>query len=402
MISTKTLLGTALLATTLLFTSCEKDFDTPPVKELPIGNIITIADLRAMWVNQDIKITDDLSVFAVITMDERSGNIYKESYIQDETGAIDLRLLSSGGLYEGDSIRIYLKGTVLSKYNQMLQLDSVDVDNNVVKQATLKNRTPELLSGISQITAAHQAKLVRLDNVQFSSADLGQTYADAINQQSVSRMLQDANGNQIIVRTSGYANFAGDTVPSMNGTFIGVVSQYNNDLQLLIRDPKELAFINPRTVIKDFEDQSITSGGWTVQTPVGSIPWAVATFSNNTYANMANYVAPTNYAAETWLISPSYDFSASTAPTLKFKSAYKYTGPLLEVLISTDYVSGAPSSGTWAPLSAILSPGNFTWTNSGTVSLGAYLQSNVHIAYKYTGTGSSGSTWEIDDINIQK
>lgn len=402
MILSKTFLGTALLATTLLFTSCEKDFDAPPVKELPIGNIITVADLRAMWVNQDVKITDDLSLFAVVTMDERSGNIYKESYIQDETGAIDLRLLSSGGLYEGDSIRIYLKGTVLSKYNQMLQLDSVDVDNNVVKQATLKNRTPELLSSISQITAAHQAKLIRLDNVQFSSADLGQTYANAVNQQSQNRMLQDANGNQIIVRTSGYANFAGDTIPSMNGTFIGVVSQYNNDLQLLIRDPKELAFVNPRTVIKDFEDQSITSGGWTVETPIGSIAWHVATFSNNSYGNMSNYVAPNNFAAESWLISPSYDFSASTAPTLKFKSAYKYTGPTMEVLISTDYVSGAPSTGTWTPLSVTLSPGNFTWTNSGTVSLAAYLQPNVHIAYKYTGTGTSGSTWEVDDINIQK
>lgn len=402
MITSKTLLGTALLATILLFTSCEKDFDTPPVKELPVGNIITLADLRAMWVNQDIKITDDLSVFAVVTMDERTGNIYKESYIQDETGAIDLRLLSGGGLYEGDSVRIYLKGTVLSKYNQMLQLDSVDVDNNVVKQATLKNRTPELLSSIAQITAAHQAKLIRLENVQFSSADLGQTYADAINQQSVSRILQDANGNQIIVRTSGYANFAGDTVPSLNGSFIGIVSQYNNDLQLLIRDPKELNFVNPRNLIKDFEDQSVTSGGWTVQTPVGTIAWSVATFSNNSYGNMSNYVNPSNFAAESWLISPSYDFSTSTTPTLKFKSAYKYTGPTLEVLISTDYVSGAPSTGTWTPLTAILSPGNFTWTNSGTVSLAAYLQPNVHIAYKYTGTTTSGSTWEVDDINIQK
>lgn len=403
MITTKKLLGTLALASTIAFTSCEKEFDTPPIKELPSGSVITIADLRNMWVTQDIKITDDLSVYGVITMDESSGNIYKEAYIQDATGGIDLRLLSSGGLYEGDSVRVYLNGTIVSKYNQMLQLDSVDVDNNVIKQSTQQYRNPELITDISQITAAHQAQLIQLNNVQFSSADMGQTYADAQNQQSQNRMLEDANGNQIIVRTSGYANFAGDTVPSGNGTFIGVVSQYNNDLQLLIRRPSELSLNGQRNVIKDFEDQSITSGGWTVQTPIGSINWHVASFSNNYYGNMSNYVAPNNLAAESWLISPSYDFSNSTMPTLQFKSAYKYNGPTMEVLISTDYDGvSAPSTANWSPLSPILSPGNFTWTNSGVVDLSAYTQASVYIAFKYTGSNIDGSTWEVDDINIKE
>lgn len=403
MITTKKLLGTLALATTVLFTSCEKEFDTPPIKELPTGSVITIADLRNMWTTQDVKISDDLSVYGVITMDETSGNIYKEAYIQDATGGIDLRLMSSGGLYEGDSVRVYLNGTVVAKYNQMLQLDSVDVDNNVIKQSTEQFRSPELLTDISQITAGHQAQLIQLNNVQFSSADLGQTYADAQNQQSQNRMLEDANGNQIIVRTSGYANFAGDTVPSGNGTFIGVVSQYNNDLQLLIRRPSELSLNGQRNQIKDFEDQSITSGGWTVQTPVGSINWHVASFSNNYYGNMSNYVAPNNFAAESWLISPSYDFSNSTMPTLQFKSAYKYNGPTMEVLVSTDYDGvSTPSTATWSALSPLLSPGNFTWTNSGTVDLSAYTQASVYIAFKYTGSNSDGSTWEVDDINIKE
>lgn len=388
-----------------MFTSCEKEFDTPPIKELPSGSVITIADLRNMWVTQDVKITDDLSVYGVITMDETSGNIYKEAYIQDVTGGIDLRLMSSGGLYEGDSVRVYLKGTIVSKYNQMLQLDSVDVDNNVIKQSTEQFRSPELLSDIAQITATHQAQLIQLNNVQFSSADIGQTYADAQNQQSQNRMLEDANGNQIIVRTSGYANFAGDTVPSGNGTFIGVVSQYNNDLQLLIRRPSELSLNGERNVIKDFEDQSITSGGWTVQTPVGSAPyeWHVASFNNNYYANMSNWTGSSNLASETWLISPSYDFSNSTMPTLQFTSAYKYNGPTMEVLISTNYDGvSAPSTASWSQLSPILSPGNFTWTSSGVVDLSAYTQSSVYIAFKYTGTNSDGSTWEVDDINIKE
>ena len=53
--------------------------------------------------------------------------------------AINVRLVSSGGLYEGDSIRINLNGTILDEYNGMLQLDNVDVDINVQKFFTPNN-----------------------------------------------------------------------------------------------------------------------------------------------------------------------------------------------------------------------------------------------------------------------
>ncbi len=51
-----------------------------------------------------------MSTYGVVVGDESSGNIYKNSYVQDSTGAINLRLINPGGLYVGDSIRIYLKG----------------------------------------------------------------------------------------------------------------------------------------------------------------------------------------------------------------------------------------------------------------------------------------------------
>jgi hypothetical protein len=398
----KKLLGLASIATVVFFTSCDKEFDTPPIKELPTGNIITIADLRAMWVTEDVKITDDISLYAVVTMDEQTGNIYKESYIQDATGAINLRLQSSGGLYEGDSVRVYLKGTIVSKYNQMMQLDSVDVDNNIIKQATQHNRTPELISDISQITAAHQAKLIRLENVQFNSAELGQTYADAANQQSMNHMLEDAAGNQIIVRTSGYANFADDTIPSLNGSFIGVVSQYNNDLQLLIRDPNELNFTNARAQIKYFSDQSITSGGWTVQNIVGSVNWTTsdAGSTGNFYGVITN--TSSNLICETWYISPSTNLSASTAPFFSFRSATFSSNPDLEIYVSTDYDGvSLPATATWTLLSPILSSGSWSWTSSGNIDLSSYMQPSVYVAFKYTGTGSAWTTWEIDDLNIK-
>lgn len=51
-----------------------------------------------------------------------------------------------------------------------MQLDSVDVDNNVVKQATLVHIEP-IVTTISPIgSVAHQSMLVRLDSVEFVTA----------------------------------------------------------------------------------------------------------------------------------------------------------------------------------------------------------------------------------------
>lgn len=63
----------------------------------------------------------------------------------------------------------------------MLQLDSVDVDNNVVKQSTLVHVEPQEVT-MSQITPAMQGKLIRLNNVQFVEGDTGRTYATTIMQ----------------------------------------------------------------------------------------------------------------------------------------------------------------------------------------------------------------------------
>ena len=414
---TKKITGILLLAGITLFSvSCKKDFDAPPIKTIPEGNKITIADLKAMYQGTPLKITNELSMFAVVTMDEQSGNIYKEAYIQDETGAINLRLLSSGGLYQGDSVRVFLKGTILSTYNQMMQLDSVDVDNNIIKQATKRDRQPDVFTSINQVTTGHQAKLIKLENVQFKSNELGNTYADGTLLKTLNRTLIDSLGDTIIVRTSGYANFANEAIPNGSGSLIVIVSQFNSTLQLLIRNPNEVVFDKPRfgstppppgnSLTKNFQDQSITSGGWTTQLVTGTYNWTTsdAGSTGNFYAMMSNYNFSTNSntASEAWLISPAIDLSASTNSSLDFRNAYKYTGDPIVVYASTNYDGvSAPSSATWTQLGVNLSTGNFSWENGGPVSLNSYIGNNaVYIAFKYTGTNSSGSTWEVDDIVI--
>jgi len=396
-----------LSATALVLVGCEKELDSPPLRTLPVGAVLTVAELRALYTTEPVHFDSAKSVYAVVTADEESGNLYKNVYVQDHTGAIVLRLLNSGGLYQGDSIRIYLPGTVLSSYQGLLQLDSVDVDNNVVKQAAGVQKQPELVT-IAQITPAMQGKLVRLEGVEFLASEIGLTYANAVTQQTVNRTLTDCNAN-VLVRNSGYANFAGQPLPSGNGSFVAVVGQFNTDMQLFIRNISEVQLNGPRCsgalpiIMKNFNDESVTSGGWSTWTD-NNIPWTTGTAGtgnpDGAYGLCRNYINSVNVPGEAWLISPAIDLSGATNPALSFVTACNYTGPVLEVLVSTDYATGAPSTATWTPLAPALSTGSWTWTPSGDLPLTAFLSSNVRVAFKYTGTSTTGRTWEVDLIQI--
>ncbi|MGE0561641.1 MAG: DUF5689 domain-containing protein [Flavobacteriales bacterium] len=387
--------------------SCTKEFDDPTVKTIPTGTVMTIAEVRALHVpGQEVKITQDISVYGVVTADETTGNLYKESYIQDETGALYLRFTSSTGLYVGDSIRVNINGAKILKYNQMLQVDSLHADNSVFKIKTQQFRNPQVVT-ISDLLAdieGFQGKLIQLDNVRFVERNQSLTYADGVNKVSTSRFLEDLSANQIEVRTSGYANFANDTLPAGSGTFVGISAQYNTGIQLLIRNTNEVDLYGtiPTEIIKNFDDLSLTSGGWTTQYPVVNNTWTVSTFSGNSYAYITN--GSTKKVGESWLISPSFDFSTSSAPQFNFKTATFAANSALKVMISTDYVSGLPSTGTWTDITSSFaySTGSWAWVNSGNFNLNAYQQSNVHIAFKFLGTASSWDTWEVDNVKIIK
>jgi len=259
----------------------DNDFDMPEPKEIAVGEVHTISDIRQMFSENDqqpIRFTEDASIYGVITMDGTSGNIYRSAYLQGSEAAINLRIMSPGGLYQGDSIRINLKGTTLSAYEQMLQLDSVHTGNNVVKLATQIEKQPIETDIITLLTDnSYQAKLVKLDNVEFSAQDLGKTFADAENLETVNRFLRDCNGNEIIVRTSGYSNFADSLLPAGNGSIVAVMAQFRSEKQLYIRSIDEVMMQNDRCAEQNNTDiisiAEIRQGfleGWQ-QIPAGKI-----------------------------------------------------------------------------------------------------------------------------------
>lgn len=406
---------TTLALSLFILNACKRKFELPPKKaDQANSGSITIDSIYARYnayyaaaVTKYYKFNGDVTLTCTVTADEVSGNIYKSIYVKDATGTMQVKMLNAGGFFVGDQIRINLNGVTLDDYGKMVQLDSVDTEKHIVKINTGNIVTPTKAT-FNQITALngygqsnYQGRLVVLDSVEFDIGSKNETYSDAINKTSIDRGLLNSFGSALVVRTSGYANFASRIIPCGKGQITAVVSQYNNTIQLIIRDVNEVKFAaGPCPYLaKNFEDISITSKGWTNYNVTGNINWVIGTIGGN-YGNISNYVNSTKYLCETWLISPAIDLTASTNPVLSFKTAVNYTGPVLETYILTNYTGGNPTAAITATLSPALSSGGFAWVQSGNLSLSAYKTSGVRVAFKYSGTASAGSTWEIDNIGI--
>ena len=405
--------------------SCNKKYDNPPANELPVGEIISIGDLKDMFTGSVTVIDSNYSIVGNITTEETNGAFYKEIYMEDLSGAIKIQLKASGGLYIGDSIRINISGVTMSEYGDLIQLDNIDVDLQVVKISTEKFIEP-FEASINQLSINEdQSRLVKLNDVEFT--EMGMTYADAINLTTGSRILSDCNGNTISVRTSGYANFADDTLPSGKGSVIGIFTIYNSEKQFVVRDINEVKLDSTRcngssggsgsgsgVLLKDFNDGSITSGNWksfwTGTTTTEN--WGEWEIFGGNVASAGNFDVSIfqNYACESWMVSPTFDLTSTSSPFLSFDNVVQYDpGPRLELFISSDYdgVSNPSQQGSWIDLTNYVpnwdvDSGDWDFVSSGNIDLTQFISPTTTIAFKYTGTDSNGATWEIDNILIDE
>lgn len=146
----------------------------------------------------------------------------------------------------------------------------------------------------------------------------------------------------------------------------------------------------------DFEDQ--TFGSWDTLSVASDKNWYIDLFSGEHFAKISGYQG--NVPSDDWIISPPIPLNNYINEVLTFRTASNYTGPDLEVLISTNYAgSGSPGTATWAPLPATLSGGSWAWAHSGNIDLSSY-SGNAYIAFRYTSTATDAATWEVDDIVV--
>ena len=148
-------------------------------------------------------------------------------------------------------------------------------------------------------------------------------------------------------------------------------------------------------------------GLWTRVSVLGSNEWD----RDNTYgpdytpcATMTGYMGgspPTYDQNEDWLISPELDFENYINNKLEFMNAKNYSGPDMEVMVSTDYDGGGdPNSANWTSVPFTPSSGDFAWISSGSVNLADFTGSSAYVAFLFTCTSSGSATWEVDNILI--
>ncbi|RNC65404.1 DUF5689 domain-containing protein [Proteiniphilum sp. X52] len=238
------------LAIAVLF-SCERDFQAPPLTEPAYTGDeanMTIAKLKTLYANitDPVLIDVDYILRAIVIGNDISGNIYKQIYIQDETGGINMGVDQNSIFTEfrvGQEIYVRLKGLYMVMYGEQLQIGYGQTNANRIpweifnfyvhknKWPQAKNSVPKTIK-LSQLDQSMVNTLVKLENVYFvDGGKLPFSESDA----TTNRILKDGDGNSIIVRNSNYANFAADILPEGGGTLIAILSKYRADWQLLIR-----------------------------------------------------------------------------------------------------------------------------------------------------------------------
>ena len=391
---------------------------TIPVASIPVTTTVT-------------PYTADDIIEAYVTSNDTEGNFYKSISFQSVptsvstspigfSVSVNKAMLFADGFTPGRKVYIKLKGLAIAKVFGSTQIgiadpttstgiagiEPTDYLNYLFPSSTIVDEEA-LVRHMNLLNASldvNQNTLVEVDNVQFSGSSLGRTLYDVDNGgYATNHTFVDAEngGAPRIIRISQYATFSVDKVPAGRGNIRGVMTKYNTDYQFMIRQESDLKLTNPRQFMDDF---ATGIGAWTAYSVTGNEVWTPSSYGNPSYCATISGYASGNKNNEDWLISPSIDFTGKTTGKLVFDSATKYTGNSLQVYISTNYTSGAPSTATWTLLPATFAPvnSNYVWINSGAVNISSYAanQSNVRVAFKYSSTTSAAATWELDNVLV--
>jgi hypothetical protein len=441
---------TFLISATMLILGCKKQFDHPPYEPAGEAAGISVAQLRTRFPGGYGIYRfggGDTNLYCTVTADETSGNFYKQVFVRDAEGTgLELNLLESGGLYAGDEIRINLNGTILVYANGSLSLDSVDVAH-IVKRSSGNRVTPKVVKIQDVVRYVNdplnagslQSQLVEINGAEFSPEERGKCLGDVVSRSTVRRWITDCVGSRVQLSTSGFANFAGKPVPAGNGKIIALVTQYNNSMNLCLRNYDELRMENaacfattptttptftfdlaaPVASLSEHFD-NIASGsefsqpGWLNFAETGSMKWK-GSVKNSAYKALKASAYGAGGTCVTWLICPPVAYKPGM--TLTFNSGAEYWdeghADAIQAFASNDFNGQNFKSATWTPLHVSYadgSTGNYTGS-AGVVPSGQFQLSTLPsfagysgsfcLAFRYAGDTKHDSNIYLDDIEIQ-
>ena len=373
------------------------------------GNFFKTIYLQTLATEDKPAIGFSISVDVANTyVDYRVGN---KVYIQLKDQFTDLFYggMRIGSLYEGNSGAASVGRISQNDYKKVLHASCTMLDED------------KLVNPVSIEEALNERNLntlIELSGVQFTEAAFGRHYFEEANNVggATNWNLRDKSGNQIIFRTSSFADFSASLVPEGSGKVRGILTKYGSDYQLMIRSEKDVAMGGKTNIPFFTEDfQTVSNNvnfalpGWSNIVEKASKLWKTMVSAGNGYAefNTTSTTAAQNIA---WLVSPKINLSEYKNTVLSFRSAQhdlKVDSPLntLEVYVSANFDGSNLGKAIWVKLNAkvpSLSTPTRQFISSGGIDLSAY-SGNINIAFKYIGSGKDktlNGAFMVDDVKM--
>jgi len=432
----------------MIVTSCvqDDDFETPEVNAVEPNVTVnsSISTVKAMYggfepvlIEAGADSQTPVYIEAYVVSSDESGNFYKTLVIQDTPEnptagvAISTDATDTYTFYEpGRKVYFRVDGLFIGEYAGLPTIGTQNIDeigrigvDDFESRILRSNEVAELVpTPITIEQAYNEARLntlIQLQDVQFPNDLLGQAYGNLDNTFSVNRTVEDCDDNTIILRNSGFSDFKNLLLPEGNGTLTAVLSLFNNDFQLFIRNTNDVNLDGARCPSpmfeEDFEGIAVTGNGeyvdlpgWTnVNITGGTERYEARNFNGqNAYAQISAFNTGES-PLEAWLVTPGIELMSSLSiATLNFSTVDGYNnGDVLKVYVSTDF-SGDVETATWIELDANISTGHpssyaSTFTASGDVDLSTYIGQTVYIGYQYAGSSSGvTTTYEVDNVSV--
>ncbi|WP_334124326.1 DUF5689 domain-containing protein [Empedobacter brevis] len=264
----------SLLSLGLFITqSCvqDDDYNVPPVECPKVDANISIKDLKERLttgqLNIDDKgnILDDLIVEGYVISDDETGNIYKTLMLQNSAtdGTDGIQFVSDLiNLYTkyplGSKIQIHLKGLKVASDRGAIKIGSSvgqfslnnllenDIKSKIFRTCDpVTEIKPRVFTNIKDVLKEENINtVVTLEGIQFLQPEIDKTYAEK--EITKDRKLQDKNGDEVILRNSGYAKWWQTSLPTGSGSIRVIVSRYNSTWQLYINDTNDVKFDQAR------------------------------------------------------------------------------------------------------------------------------------------------------------
>ncbi len=400
--------------------------------------LISITDLKNLYNGQATLIESDLVVKGYVTSSDKTGNFYKEFYMQDApenpTAAISV-VLNQVDTYnqfnQGREVYIKLKGLYVGLNSSDVltiggQGDGNEVDvitANQIPDFIFRSSTTETLVPVtadpSDINNSHMGMLVALQNVQFPANLVGSTFVDAYDDFDTQYPLVSCgNGSELLMETSSFASFNQVPLPlNGRGSIAGVITRTfgGSNIVLVLNSTDDINF-NENRCDPLFEESFNTAidntdldlPGWINYAEAGSVVWTEQVYSGNGYAELNPYNSGDS-SNIVWLITPGIDMDGQDGEILTFQTEHAYPDSghdPLDVMISTDFdgTEAGISTATWTSLDFVVSyiadySTWFSFTNSGDIDLSSYT-GTAHIAFRYTGSDSANQNMTLHVENV--